>query len=243
MKTSAVSRRAALLDGEDHCLADTYEPFVIVSVKTSLLIVGRLFLEESATSSSEAESCSALFLTPVMRPLLIVAFRPTKNPPSFPPDCCSRGGDRRRNSKQTIVTFLETIDSGGLRMLAPQRRGVHMNPTKLQALVLTASVFLSSESLLAQEAARADPNTPSIIYFGEGLNQRVDGRHYFESQALFIEGEQGRHISRMENDLQQRSATGYGAISAVTGNARTNYVGGYTRKDGTYVRPHYRSSR
>ena len=35
----------------------------------------------------------------------------------------------------------------------------------------------------------------------------------------------------------------YGAISTTTGLPRTNYVSGYTRKDGTYVRPYYRSRR
>jgi hypothetical protein len=35
----------------------------------------------------------------------------------------------------------------------------------------------------------------------------------------------------------------YGDISATTGRAKTTYVNGYTRKDGTYVRGHYRSKR
>ena len=38
-------------------------------------------------------------------------------------------------------------------------------------------------------------------------------------------------------------ATGYGAISSVTGLPRTSYVHGYYRKNGTYVRPYYRSRR
>lgn len=33
----------------------------------------------------------------------------------------------------------------------------------------------------------------------------------------------------------------YGDISALTGHQKTTYVHGYTRKDGTYVRSHYRS--
>lgn len=35
----------------------------------------------------------------------------------------------------------------------------------------------------------------------------------------------------------------YGDISAVTGNPKTTQVQGYYRKDGTYVRGHFRSSR
>jgi len=36
---------------------------------------------------------------------------------------------------------------------------------------------------------------------------------------------------------------GCGEISRTTGLPRTNYVSGYTRRDGTYVRPYYRSHR
>lgn len=38
-------------------------------------------------------------------------------------------------------------------------------------------------------------------------------------------------------------ATGYGVISQRTGKPRTQYVRGYTRKDGTRVKPYYRSRR
>lgn len=38
-------------------------------------------------------------------------------------------------------------------------------------------------------------------------------------------------------------ATGYGEISTITGLPRTNYVSGYYRKNGTYVKPYYRSKR
>ena len=37
------------------------------------------------------------------------------------------------------------------------------------------------------------------------------------------------------------SASGYGEISSTTGRAKTVHVRGYTKKDGTYVSPHYRS--
>jgi hypothetical protein len=36
---------------------------------------------------------------------------------------------------------------------------------------------------------------------------------------------------------------GYGSISETTGLPRTEYVSGYTRSDGTYVDPYYRSHR
>lgn len=111
------------------------------------------------------------------------------------------------------------------------------------AFVLAVLVSALSGPSLAQEKARVDPKTPSIIYFGEGLNQRVDERQYFANREQYVEGRQGEHLSRMEEERRRKNATGYGAISPVTGNARTSYVSGYTRKDGTYVRPHYRSQR
>jgi hypothetical protein len=39
------------------------------------------------------------------------------------------------------------------------------------------------------------------------------------------------------------AASGYGEISKTTGLPRTDYVSGYTRKDGTHVAPYYRSHR
>jgi len=38
------------------------------------------------------------------------------------------------------------------------------------------------------------------------------------------------------------TSSGYGEISEKTGRPKTVSVKGYTRKDGTYVKPHYRSS-
>lgn len=41
--------------------------------------------------------------------------------------------------------------------------------------------------------------------------------------------------------VENISLNGFGEISAVTGRAKTVYVRGYYRKDGTYVKPHFRS--
>lgn len=37
-------------------------------------------------------------------------------------------------------------------------------------------------------------------------------------------------------------ASGYGEISSTTGRPKTVHVNGYFRKDGAYVKPHYRSA-
>lgn len=43
-------------------------------------------------------------------------------------------------------------------------------------------------------------------------------------------------------DSKSNKANGYGEISSTTGRPKTVHVNGYYRKDGTYVKPHYRSS-
>ncbi|MBD3272981.1 hypothetical protein GF385_01360 [Candidatus Dependentiae bacterium] len=47
-------------------------------------------------------------------------------------------------------------------------------------------------------------------------------------------------ISKRTPKYHQR-AQGYGQISKITGRRRINYVSGYYRKNGTYVKPYYRS--
>ena len=41
----------------------------------------------------------------------------------------------------------------------------------------------------------------------------------------------------------ERPLDGYGVISRITGRSKTIAVSGYIRRNGTYVRPHYRSRR
>jgi hypothetical protein len=47
--------------------------------------------------------------------------------------------------------------------------------------------------------------------------------------------------SFINSDTKSSSTTGYGEISKATGRAKTVHVNGYYRKDGTYVKSHYRS--
>lgn len=47
--------------------------------------------------------------------------------------------------------------------------------------------------------------------------------------------------SKLSNNSKNYSTNSYGEISSTTGRAKTVHVRGYTKKDGTYVSPHYRS--
>jgi len=48
-------------------------------------------------------------------------------------------------------------------------------------------------------------------------------------------------IENSNEEILEDSASGYGEISNKTGRAKTVRVKGYTKKDGTYVKPYYRS--
>ncbi|TIL46135.1 hypothetical protein [Mesorhizobium sp.] len=85
-------------------------------------------------------------------------------------------------------------------------------------------------------SASAEEKWPSIIYYGEKTNERIDG-------PLFWEGQAGLLAQQRLVEKSHGAATGYGAISKVTGNPRTTRVSGYTKANGTRVAPYYRSRR
>jgi hypothetical protein len=106
----------------------------------------------------------------------------------------------------------------------------------LRNIVLIAAMLMTVHAAFGGEAQRTDSKQPSIIYYGNGVNERV-------SESLYWEGETGALAKQRAKDATRQRATGYGAISAITGNPRTSYVSGYTRQDGTRVNAYYRSHR
>ncbi|MER8950713.1 hypothetical protein [Mesorhizobium sp. M0959] len=103
----------------------------------------------------------------------------------------------------------------------------------MRRIALLLSVLLST---LGLASASAEEKWPSIIYYGEKMNERIDGPLYWEGQA-------GQLAQQRLIEQRQGKATGYGAISDVTGNPRTTRVSGYTKANGTRVAPYYRSRR
>lgn len=101
----------------------------------------------------------------------------------------------------------------------------------IRSIAIASFLIAATAGICRADEARVDEKWPSIIYYGDGLNQRIDG-------ALFWEGQAGASAEQ-----RQQQGTGYGAISAITGNPRTTHVSGYTRKNGTYVQPYFRSRR
>lgn len=103
----------------------------------------------------------------------------------------------------------------------------------------TFSNISSNQTQPDVKRTRIDPNNPktqtgnpsssssssSDIYSG--------GADYFSSSQVT---EKDRYYSQGRKELD-----GYGATNNRTGAQKTNWVNGYTRKDGTYVRGHYRS--
>ncbi|AEH89402.1 hypothetical protein [Mesorhizobium opportunistum] len=103
----------------------------------------------------------------------------------------------------------------------------------MRRTVLLLSVLFSTPGLVS---ASAEEKWPSIIYFGEKTNERVTGPLYWDGQAGLLAQQRLREQSGS-------AATGYGAISEITGNPRTTRVAGYTKANGTRVTPYYRSRR
>jgi hypothetical protein len=54
-----------------------------------------------------------------------------------------------------------------------------------------------------------------------------------------LDNQTGNRYIAIENS---KAADGYGEISQTTERPKTVHVNGYYRKDGTYVKPHYRSA-
>lgn len=125
-----------------------------------------------------------------------------------------------------------------------------MHANLRRAVMLIAGVLVSAGVSSAQEGASVGRRTPSITYYGSGVNQQIDEQQYLANQREYpdhqryaVEGQQGAHLARMEEARRQRTAIGYGDISDVTGNKRTIFVNGHIRSDGTRVRPYYKSIR
>ncbi|QDC01722.1 hypothetical protein [Mesorhizobium sp. 8] len=105
-------------------------------------------------------------------------------------------------------------------------------------VIIATAIFTLSGPALADGTTKE--KWPSIIYYGDGVNNRIDGGLFWEGQA----GRLAEDARRQEkSDGHHGPATGYGAISTITNLPRTHYVSGYTRSDGVDVRPYYRSKR
>jgi hypothetical protein len=103
----------------------------------------------------------------------------------------------------------------------------------MRVLLAFVTIFALMGPIFADGTAKQ--SWPSIVYYGDGINERIDG-------ALYWEGQQGR-IAEEARRGSHPTGVGYGLISNITGRPRTNFVSGYTRKDGVSVRPYYRSKR
>jgi hypothetical protein len=103
---------------------------------------------------------------------------------------------------------------------------------------LVAAIVAATLAVVGTALGGEQTSSPSIVYYGEGANNQV-------SEGVYWAGQQG-HVADEAKERKRatdQNAIGYGAISTITGNPRTNFVKGYTRSDGVKVRSYYRSKR
>jgi hypothetical protein len=127
------------------------------------------------------------------------------------------------------------------------------------ALAAACSILVSLAVPALGQQARVDKNWPSILYFGEGLNEQIDRSAYLEIQAKQIaelpppvapvsgfrgitQSAQHPAANPPPQYFSRHPTSGYGAISMITGQPRTIPVRGHYR-NGRYVKPYFRSRR
>ena len=74
------------------------------------------------------------------------------------------------------------------------------------------------------------------LAFMGGFSGAADARDNILGNALNEKADRGR-----QQPAYSPYAQGYGEVSEETGRVKDVHVDGYYRRDGTYVRPHYRS--
>ena len=92
---------------------------------------------------------------------------------------------------------------------------------------------------------------PEVWYYNDFSsitfrNGKVDEWNNHGSLKVSLTGATFKNIESHQNNTMEKASVGengsyYGEISTKTGRPKTTYVNGYYRKDGTYVRGHYRS--
>lgn len=80
-------------------------------------------------------------------------------------------------------------------------------------------------------------------YYGKRINNNIEYNNLSPLENNLQNENPTEFNPKNSSSLSDASftATGYGEISEITGRAKTVHVNGYYRKDGTYVKPHYRS--
>jgi hypothetical protein len=119
-------------------------------------------------------------------------------------------------------------------------------------LFITAHQATSSSSPAPRqvEADRSEPKTPYLKVQSEQVDEKSSsgGSSYYRSSdkgSTDADGVNDYSSTTYEKDTYKpavaENGSYYGEPSKATGNPKTVHVKGYYRKDGTYVRGHYRS--
>lgn len=149
--------------------------------------------------------------------------------------------------------YLETMRRREVLMMNAPRYARTQNPT-LRAWALGERELTVEEvyQLRADRQAKARQNRAKLAQEALEKQQTIWGQAgrtgYWGGGAMGLPGVEGyRGYYGQRTGLPSYQSTplpaldGYGAISELTGRPKTVSVKGYYRKDGTYVRPHFRS--
>lgn len=112
------------------------------------------------------------------------------------------------------------------------------------------AVAVDAATLIQQSRSNYSGNCP-CPYDRDRAGRRCGGRSAYSraggASVLCYPSDVTTAEQSQSLDYNAPAATcggsGYGAISCITGQPRTTYVSGYYRKNGTYVKPYYRSKR
>lgn len=88
------------------------------------------------------------------------------------------------------------------------------------------------------------PNKNNLNYVdisGQVIGNNADKPIYSSSTSKNQSSTSTVNTNKNASYMSSGTASGYGEISQLTGKPKTVHVKGYYRKDGTYVRSHYRS--
>ena len=104
-------------------------------------------------------------------------------------------------------------------------------------------VDFDSDGLVSSWSDRAGQLKVSLYGVESNAAKRSDSREVVKSKDVYTPRTSTSYSTRTYNSSLGVAENGsyYGQTSTITGKPKTVYVNGYYRRDGTYVRGHYRS--
>lgn len=196
-------------------------------IGAACLVVG--YLVGQATTGSTQQKAYADTTTPVSTPAADLS---ATTPAPVPAEVLSAAGLNATATDETMTADAEPMDHD--EDYYPDTQSAYLVSNSAQAPAVQTADATSADSALEDAANAADAAANEVAATAPATTYQSTNATPTYS---YVPPAAGASSTKCE------SLGCYGQISAVTGLPRTTYVHGYTRKDGTYVRPYYRSRR